>query len=408
MSSVQNVSMKIIWLVNFAILFAFVKVFEIPSMIPVLVDELQISYAQAGLFMTAYTVVRCLASLPAGSVTDRWGSVPVISVCLLCAGVLGVLGTFGNNYHILLVLRVLVSIGIAIIFIAAVDAVPKYMPPENVGKGIGYINGSLNVGIALALFMTPILADTLGWRWTARMYSLSFLLLFVVSIPLLKNLPKPAGTDKTDTDEVSITITGLLRNPSVMLLAFSACILFVELYGVLTWVPVFMDEVYRYSPAEIGAGATMFGIAAIPASIITGILCTNLRRIVLLCVSGGVLAATGILVLMSASTMPLWLTVVVITIITWGHSQVIVTIMSIAAMIVPTHSSGKALGLIFTFGYAGSILGSYSGGYLLERTGHYGPAFLLFSTSAIISIIAMLAVSRILHNNPPVHFKLKV
>ncbi len=108
--------MKIIWLVNFAILFAFIKVFEIPSMIPIFVDELQISYAQAGLFMTAYTVIRCLASLPAGSVTDRLGAAPVISVCLLCVGLLGILGTIGNNYHVLLALRVLVSIGIAIIF----------------------------------------------------------------------------------------------------------------------------------------------------------------------------------------------------------------------------------------------------------------------------------------------------
>ena len=400
--------MKIIWLVNFAILFAFIKVFEIPSMIPVFVDELQISYAQAGLFMTAYTVVRCLASLPAGSVTDRWGAVPVISVCLLGVGILGILGTFGNNYHVLLVLRILVSIGIAIIFIAAVDAVPKYMPPENVGKGIGYINGSLNVGIALALFMTPILADSLGWRWTARMYSFSFLLLFIVSIPLLKNLPQTTGMGKPGADEGSISIVDLLRNPSVMLLAFGACILFVELYGVLTWVPVFLDEVYRYTPAQIGTSATMFGIAAIPASIITGFLCANLHRIILLCVSGGILAGTGIIVLLLASSMPLWLTVAVITMITWGHSQVIVTIMSIAAMIVPSYSSGKALGVIFTFGYAGSILGSYSGGYLLEKTGQYNMSFISYSASAIISIVAMLAVGRILQKNPPPHFKLKV
>lgn len=398
--------MNIIWLVNFAILFAFIKVFEIPSMIPIFVDELQISYAQAGLFMTAYTVVRCLASLPAGSVTDRLGAAPVISICLLCVGLLGILGTLGNNYHILLALRVLVSIGIAIIFIAAVDSIPKYMPPDQVGKGIGYINGSLNVGIALAMFMTPILADALGWRWTARIYSLAFVLLFIFSIPLLRNPPQTAAPDKPGSSEGSITIGALLRNPCVMLLAASACILFVELYGVLTWVPVFLDEVYRYSPAEIGAAATMFGIAAIPASLVTGFLCTNLRRIVVLCVSGGILACAGILILLLVSHMPLWMTVAVITMITWGHSQVIVTIMSIAAMIVPAHSSGKALGVIFTFGYAGSILGSYSGGYLLERTGHYDPSFVLFSVSAIISIIAMLAVSRMLHNNPPAHFKL--
>lgn len=398
--------MKIIWLVNFAILFAFIKVFEIPSMIPVFVDELQISYAQAGLFMTAYTVVRCLASLPAGSVTDRLGAAPVISICLLCVGLLGILGTVGDNYHVLLAFRVLVSIGISIIFIAAVDSIPKYLPADQVGKGIGYINGSLNVGIALAMFMTPILADVLGWRWTARIYSLAFVLLFIFSIPLLRNPPRTAGPHKPGSNDGSITIGALLRNPCVMLLAFSACILLVELYGVLTWVPVFLDEVYRYSPAEIGAGATMFGIAAIPASIIAGFLCTNLRQIVWLCISGGILAAAGILVLLIASSMPLWLTVAVITMITWGHSQVIVTIMSVAAMIVPPHSSGKALGVIFTFGYAGSILGSYSGGYLLERTGHYDPSFFLFSASAIISIIAMLAVSRILHNNPPAHFKL--
>ena len=422
--------MKIIWLVNFAILFAFIKVFEIPSMIPVFVDELQISYAQAGLFMTAYTVVRCLASLPAGSVTDRLGAAPVISICLLCVGLLGMLGTVGDNYHVLLALRVLVSIGIAIIFIAAVDSIPKYMPPDQVGKGIGYINGSLNVGIALAMFMTPILADALGWRWTARIYSVAFVLLFIFSIPLLRNPPRTAAPDNPGSNdksagqpictataarrvasrdgcnEGSITIGALLRNPCVMLLAFSACILFVELYGVLTWVPVFLDEVYGYSPSEIGASATMFGIAAIPASIITGFLCTNLRRIVLLCVSGGILACTGILILLLAPHMPLWITAAVITMITWGHSQVIVTIMSVAAMIVPSHSSGKALGVIFTFGYAGSILGSYSGGYLLEITGQYDPSFFLFSASAITSIIAMLAVSRILHNNPPAHFKL--
>ena len=397
--------MKIIWFVNFAILFALIKVFEIPSMIPIFVDELQITYAQAGIFMTAYAFIRCVVSLPAGSVTDKWGTLPVLSICAICIGVLGTLGTFGNNYHILLLLRVLVSIGIAITFIAAIDAIPKYMPPEKVGKGIGYINGSLNLGIALALFMTPILADSLGWRWTARLYSFSFIVLFIFSIPLLKSLPEPLESKTTSPDKESISITNLLRNPAVMLLALGACILFIELYGVLTWVPVFLAEVYLYTPAEIGSSATMFGIAAIPASIITGLLCTNLNRIVWLCVSGGILAGTGILALLTTTHMPLWVTITTITVITWGHTQIVVTIMSIASLIVPSHSSGKALGLIFAFGYGGSILPTYLGGYLLEKTGNYDLSFIIFSASAFISIAAMIAVSKIIQRNPPAHFK---
>lgn len=355
--------------------------------------------------MTAYAFIRCVVSLPAGSVTDKWGTLPVLSICAICIGVLGTLGTFGNNYHILLLLRVLVSIGIAITFIAAIDAIPKYMPPEKVGKGIGYINGSLNLGIALALFMTPILADSLGWRWTARLYSFSFIVLFIFSIPLLKSLPEPLESKTTSPDKESISITNLLRNPAVMLLALGACILFIELYGVLTWVPVFLAEVYLYTPAEIGSSATMFGIAAIPASIITGLLCTNLNRIVWLCVSGGILAGTGILALLTTTHMPLWVTITTITVITWGHTQIVVTIMSIASLIVPSHSSGKALGLIFAFGYGGSILPTYLGGYLLEKTGNYDLSFIIFSASAFISIAAMIAVSKIIQRNPPAHFK---
>lgn len=400
--------MKIIWLVNLAILFSFIKVFEIPSMIPMFVDEMNFSYLQAGTFMTAYAFIRCIASLPAGSITDKWGAVPVIAVCLFCMGIFGFLGTFGSNYYLLLSLRVLVSIGVAIVFIAAVDAIPKYVPAEDVGKGIGYINGSLNVGVALTLFMTPILADSLGWRWTARLYSLSLIALFIFSLPLLKNLPKAIMANGSGSKEDSFSIMELLTNPSVMLLSAGAFIIFIELYGVLTWIPVFLAEVYQYSPAEIGTSATMFGIAAIPASIITGYLSTNLKRIVWLCVSGGIMAGASILALIAVEHMPLWLTVVTIAVMTWGHSQVVVSIMSIAAIIVPTHSSGKALGLIFTFGYGGSILPTYLGGYILEKTGKYDLAFIIFSASAVLSITAMVAVSKLLQKNPPAHFKLEM
>ena len=65
--------MKIIWLVNLAILCSFIKVFEIPSMIPIFVEELDFSYSQAGMFMAAYAFIKCLASLPGGSITDKWG-----------------------------------------------------------------------------------------------------------------------------------------------------------------------------------------------------------------------------------------------------------------------------------------------------------------------------------------------
>ena len=400
--------MKILLFVNAAILLAFVKVFEIPSMIPLFVDELNITYAQAGIFMTAYTIIRCLASLPAGSITDRWGAVPVIWVCLLCVACVGLLGTLGNSYVFLLSSRIIVSIGIAIIFIAAVDSIPKYLPPDNVGRGIGYINGSLNLGIALALFLTPILADALGWRWTARLFSFSFLALALLSIPLLRNPPAILNSPGQGEQTVSLSIAELLKNPTVLLLALAAFIIFVELYGVLTWVPVFLAEVFHYKPAEVGSSATMFGIAAIPASIICGYLCSSLRKIIWLTTTGAVITGGSILILVFSNALALWQTICLITLITWGHTQVVVSIMSLASLIVPSHSSGKALGLVFTCAYAGSVLPTYLGGFLLESTGGYTVSFILFACAALLSIAAMLPVGQLLKNKPPRHFNLSI
>ncbi len=395
--------MKILWFVNLAILLAFIKIFEIPPLIPVLAEDLGITYEQAGIFMTAYALMRCLGSSPGGYISDRWGAVQVIMLCLLGIGVFGLLGTFGSNYPVMLAFRILVSLGVAVIFIAAIDAIPKYLPPEKVGAGVGLINVSLNVGITAALLLTPMLADTYGWRWTARIYSAAFLLLFFASIPLMRGVPT-ATQFSGDADAQTLSFGQLLRDPFVILLSLATGILFIELYGVLTWVPAYLKDVYEYSPAQIGSSAMMFGLSAIPASLLTGYLCTTLRRILWLCVTGGIICGMGILALLYLSAPSPIVTATVIAILTWGHSQMIVTIMSLASLIVPPHSTGKALGLVFTFGYGGSILSTYLGGYLVTKTGDYALSFMVFAAAAFVTIAVLLGVYRLLQTRPPTHF----
>ena len=74
----------------------------------------------------------------------------------------------------------------------------------------------------------------------------------------------------------------------------------------------------------------------------------------------------------------------------------------------PPHSSGKALGLIFTFAYAGSIVPTYLGGYLLTKTGGHKLSFVIFAVAAVASIAVMLGVSKRLRNDTPAHFVLKL
>lgn len=393
---------KILWLVNLSIFISFVKIFEIPPLIPTLVTDLNISYAQAGIFMSIYALTKCLGSSPAGIVTDKWGAVPIMAVSLLGIGVFGVLGTIGSNYELLLLWRVLAAVFVSLLFIAAVDAIPKIMPPEKIGFGIGLINCSLNVGIAAALLATPIIAEIISWRSILLFTSLLCIVLFIYTLLLGNQTPvtdlEVRCDDQKDLDKAS-SFGSLLRNPVLLLIAIATGVLFVEMYGMLTWLPSYLTDVYQYSGAEVGVCSMMLGLAAIPASIVTGCLITNLQRILWLTLSGGIVASVGILALLSAQ-FPFWAGALIVAILTWGHTQVIVTIMSLVSTIIPQHSTGRALGIVFTLGYGGSILSTYLGGFLVERVGSYGISFLIFAAASSLSSLLMFCVYKKLLKKP--------
>ena len=396
---------KVIWLVILSILISFIKIFEIPPVIPTLVSDLNISYAQAGLFMSVYAVMKCLASSPAGVISDKWGAVPIMSLSLLGICIFGILGTIGNNFELLLLWRFLSSVFLAIIFIAGTDAVSKNLPPEKVGFGMGLINATIGIGITIALLATPIISEIIEWRITFLFTSLACGALFLYSLLLIKQekATRPIGDENLPDSDASYTFGKLLSNPMLMLIAISMGSLFIEVYGVISWIPPYLTEIYQFSPPEVGLSSMMLGIVMIPAAIVTGYFATNTVRILWFTLTGGVVASIGILVLIMAQLSP-WETALIISILTWGQTQAIVTVTSMASIIVPKHSAGKAIGIVFTLGYAGAILATYLGGYLLTITGDYDVSLIMFATASALAGAIIVTVCQIISRKPPEHF----
>ena len=396
---------KVIWLVILSILISFIKIFEIPPVIPTLVSDLNISYAQAGLFMSVYAVMKCLASSPAGVISDKWGAVPIMSVSLLGICIFGILGTIGSNFELLLLWRFLSSVFLAIIFIAGTDAVSKNLPPEKVGFGMGLINATIGIGITIALLATPIISEIIEWRITFLFTSLACGALFLYSLLLIKQEKaiRPIGVENLPDSDASYSFGKLLSNPMLMLVAISMGSLFIEVYGVISWIPPYLAEIYQFSPSEVGLSSMMLGIVMIPAAIVTGYFATNTIRILWFTLTGGVVASIGILVLVMAQLSP-WETALVISILTWGQTQAIVTVTSMASIIVPKHSAGKAIGIVFTLGYAGAILATYLGGYLLTNTGDYDVSLILFAIASALAGAIIFMVCQMISRNPPEHF----
>jgi MFS transporter, ACS family, hexuronate transporter len=67
----------------------------IPSIAPLIREDLGLSMAQAGSFLSAYYIGAALMSLPAGWMADRWGvlATMVLGQAIIAAGLFGVAGS---------------------------------------------------------------------------------------------------------------------------------------------------------------------------------------------------------------------------------------------------------------------------------------------------------------------------
>ena len=89
----------------------------------------------------------------------------------------------------------------------------------------------------------------------------------------------------------------------------------------------------------------------------------------------------------------------VVCVLAFGICLLVVPLTSILSYLVPAKDNGKAVGLVHTTGYAGSIVSTYLGGYLLTVTGSYIWPFGLYVGSMVISLFILLAYAQALRRS---------
>ena len=192
------------------------------------------------------------------------------------------------------------------------------------------------------------------------------------------------------------------KNKVIWLVILSILISFIKIFEIPPVIPTLVSDL-NISYAQAGLFMSVYAVMKCLASSPAGVISDNTVRILWFTLTGGVVASIGILVLVMAQLSP-WETALVISILTWGQTQAIVTVTSMASIIVPKHSAGKAIGIVFTLGYGGAILGTYLGGYLLTSTGNYDVSLIMFAIASALAGAIIFTVCQMISRNPPEHF----
>lgn len=360
---------------------AFLQVYAVQAVLPVLMADLQATEVQAGLSVGATVLGIALMSPFMGMLSDAFGRKKFIVGSILYLTLPTALLAAAPNIEMFTLLRFLQGLavpGITVVLIAYIGE--EFAKHEVAGLTAVYVSGTVFGGF-LGRFLLGYLSDWFGWRG-------AFMVMAALSLAcaafVWRQLPKSQNfTAKPDFQTALSTLKSHLHNPYLLAAcALGGCVLF-SLVGCFTYINLHLaDEPYLLGSSAL---ADIFAVYLI-GMVITPLSAKLIARFgstsaVMLAVG---VSAAGVLFTLGA---PLWLIVAGLTLMSSG---VFVTQAATINYIAANVAEGRSLasGLYYMAYYSGGTFGAWLCGLAYRSGGWSGVVCALLAVQVLALLIA--------------------
>ncbi len=350
----------------------------ISSLMPYITADIPLTSGQASIITAIPVILGSLMRIPIGFYADRFGAriIFLISFLILLFPVFYL--SAASSFTDLVIGGLILGIGGAT-FSIGVTSLPKYYPKEK----HGFINGVYgvgNIGTAITTFGAPIIAGSIGWQGTIRI----FLVILVVfsALVFIFGDRKEAKVRKSMVEQ----IRGVYKNTTLWFLSLFYFITFGAFVAFTMFLPSFLVDNFGLDPVDAGIRTAVFIIIATLLRPVGGLLADKFNPfIILMFVFIGV-AFSGIL--LSFSPDIIWYTVGALAVgVTVGIGN------GTVFKLVPLYFSKQA-GIVNGIVSAMGGLGGFFPPLLLTAvaniTGHHAIAFMLMSEFAFVSFVIVI------------------
>ncbi len=181
---------------------------SVPPVLSLIIRDMGISHARAGLLMGIFALPGIFLSIPAGSLSDRYGSkyLCVISLALMILGT--VFSALAGSFYLIVLGRFISGIGALTLIVVLPQLLSQWFLGKELGIAMGIFNTVVPVGGLISFNLLPVLALTWGWRaafWLGTAVSVIALLFFVLaySPPPIQRREQAAVREQRPTNFVS-------------------------------------------------------------------------------------------------------------------------------------------------------------------------------------------------------------
>jgi FSR family fosmidomycin resistance protein-like MFS transporter len=341
-------------------------------LLPLIGNELGLSYGQIGSILTCQFVCGSLSNIPGGMIADavsRKGMLMALALCWVGAPYL--LMSFTHSYWTLLGCAGLVGIGNNFWHPTAIPLLARSFPQRK-GFVVSIHGMGGNIGDALAPLAAGFLLASMSWRNVVVVNIVPGVLMACAILVLIGGLDLGADAPHASKDRATgwasrlKDLRELLKNRTLVMISAGSAFRSTTQSALLTFLPLYLAREMGYSPKWVGACMFALQAAGFAMTPIAGYFSDRLgrRRIIVSSMAMTMVVLLGMAFAGQSSAF-----VILVAFLGFFLFSVRSVLQAWLLDATPANRAGTSIGIMFGSQALGAALGPISGGILAD---HYG------------------------------------
>ena len=347
------------------------------SVAPVLKSILGLTYTQLGLVSMASITLAALGYGTSGFLSLRYGTRRVLLAAAL-AEIAGTFGTFiSKDFVWIFVFQSILGLSEGLFYVAALALLTTTFDPQRIGRVIGIVEASINIGVLASLTFGAFISILYGWRFAFLFLGfLGILLVFMIAVAPVGGVPSYHDTD----------LVGMLKNPFMIAVFIPTIFLFLSFWSFWTFVPTYLVDNLHLSYTAAGFAGSLSFLLAIFSALLAGVSADHIGPKA----SALVAVATYLvfLIFFTFSSSIIY-SVISLLIVSSAQAFMIPTLLSSIPKRFPRAELGRIYGLVIAIAYGGGAIGPFIVGRIADTYG-FASAFLTLALCVALAGLVIL------------------
>ena len=360
---------------------------SLPPILPLIIRELRLTHAEAGLLMSLFALPAIVLAILAGIFLDRFGAyrTGIISLSIVIAG--NSLFALGDTFLFTGLGRIVSGIGAVTLSLVSAQTISQWFRGREIGAAMGIYNTAMPAGTIVSFMAFGRLGEGLGWRIPIFLLTLMAALVLVAFLVFYRPPLEMSGREDREKQGSKGSFSAVLAVGSPMWLVGFCWMWFnASIISFTTFAPDFFVS-KGYGIASAGSLASLLMWGSLILSPVIGRLVDKFEKNEFFIATGGAIMAVTIYLISGSTNYVLPMIILAV-----GVAIVPTPVFSFTSRIMKSENLGLGFGILSSVSSMGMVFGPYLAGLVKDKTGSYDTSFMFLSFLALLVTLTALVL----------------